>query len=52
MSNAESPAMTVSLYWQNHGKTAADIRPGETFQRSDGLACAECCTKMIRELYT
>ena len=37
----------VSLYWRNHGKTESDRRPGATFQRSDGLGCAECCTKMF-----
>jgi hypothetical protein len=37
----------VSRYWQNQGKTEADRRPGKVFQRSDGLACAECCTKMF-----
>ena len=43
--------MSVSLYWQNHGKTEADRRPGKTFQRSDGsLGCAECCTKMITQV--
>ncbi len=41
--------MKVSQYWANHGKTEADIRPGSTFLRSDGLACAECCTKMITQ---
>lgn len=38
--------MSVSLYWKNHGKTEADITPGATFERSDGLGCAECCTKL------
>jgi hypothetical protein len=33
----------VSLYWRNRGKTEGDRRPGKTFQRSDGLACDECC---------
>lgn len=37
----------VSVYWANQGKTVADIRPGKTFQRSDGLACDECCNGMI-----
>ena len=37
----------VSIYWANQGKAVADIRPGKTFQRSDGLACDECCTGMI-----
>ena len=39
----------VSLYWQNMGRTEADRAHGATFQRSDGLACAECCTKMITQ---
>lgn len=42
---------TVSLYWRNHGKTDADLRPGKTFLRSGGsLGCAECCTKMITQV--
>lgn len=39
----------VSLYWRNHGKTEGDRRPGATFQRSDGLACDECCTGMFSQ---
>lgn len=42
--------MSVSLYWHKLGKTEADIKPGETFESSQGLMCAECCTKMISQV--
>ena len=35
----------VSCYWNYHGKTPADKRPGRTFERSNGsLGCGECCS--------
>lgn len=40
----------ISAYWKSHGKTEADVRPGRIFPRSDGVACAECCTKMITQV--
>ena len=39
----------VSLYWKNHGKPKR-IASWKTFQRSDVLGCAECCTKMITQV--
>lgn len=34
----------ISKYWQFHGKTLADKKPGRVFQCSDGTyMCDECC---------